>query len=1014
MWPANARQYTETVTCGGTNVRKFIAILTTLALLIVAAAPVAMAAERAPVQDGPFTRNGTYIVRLIEPPVVAYDGTIPGYQATRPAPGSRIDPNSSRVRGYAGFLAKRQSDTLSAVGASSSKVYSYVYSVNGFAANLTAAQANELKKKDGVVSVEEDRLLHLDTNRTPTMLGLDAANGLWNQLGGVKSAGENVIIGVIDSGIWPESKSFEDKTRNDRRGRGPSDYPMLRDWYGKCRPGEQFPPAMCNGKIIGAQWYNAGFGGDAAINKMFKSEYISARDADGHGTHTASTAGGNYGVSAIIDGQNLGTISGMAPRARIAVYKVCWGGDEGGCYGSDSVAAIDQAVADGVDVINFSISGTSDYYLDAVEVAFLFANDAGIFVAASAGNDGPDASTTNHPSPWLTTVAAGTKDDDYPGHVTLGNSAVYTGKSRTAGVGPAPLVYAGNVPAPGMSSDDAALCILGTLNPAAVAGKIVLCDRGVNARTDKSLEVKQAGGVGMILANTSPNSVNADMHWVPTIHVDDVARTAILAYINAGGSPTATITPDPSGLITDAPKVATFSSRGPSLAGGDILKPDIMAPGEDVLAAVSPTGDHGRNFDFLSGTSMASPHIAGIAALLTDAHPNWTPAMIQSAMMTTASQTMKNGNPIEGGAFDYGAGQVVPNSATDPGLVYNATFNDYYAFICGTGQLSCPAGAAIDPSDLNYPSISIGQLAGIQTVTRTVTNVGPAGTYTVSVDAPAGIGVQVSPTTLSIGRNKSATYTVTFTHVSAPMDEWTAGSLTWSDGSHRVRSPLVVRPVLVAAPAEVSGAGTSGSTSFDMIFGYTGPYVPGAHGMFAATHTDDVVVDDPDNDITIGLGPDKVGINVHEFTVPAGTLAARFSLFDDFVGGNSDLDLYVFSDPSLSLASLVDYSGNEASSEEVTLRNPDAGTYYVVVHGWETDGPSADYTLFSWMIPDDPTADDGSLQITSAPATVTVGQTGTVVVGWSGLDLNEKYLGAVSHNDGSGIHGFTLVSVDTD
>lgn len=995
--------------------RRLIAILTTLSLLVVAAAPVSVGAQETAAGSGPFTRNGTYIVRLIEPPVVAYDGGISGYAATRPAAGSRIDPNSSRVRGYAGFLAQRQNAALSSVGASSSKkMYSYVYSVNGFAAELTAAQANELKKSSGIASVEEDRLYHLDTNRTPTMLGLDAANGLWNQLGGVQNAGEDVIIGVIDSGIWPESESFADKTRNDRRGRGPSDYKMLRDWYGKCRPGEQFTPDMCNGKIIGAQWYSDGFGGDAAVNAEFKSEYISARDANGHGTHTASTAGGNYGVTALVDGQNLGTISGMAPRARIAVYKVCWGGDDGGCYGSDSVAAIDQAVADGVDVINFSISGTADSYLDAVEVAFLFANDAGIFVAASAGNEGPDASTLDHPSPWLMTVAAGTKDDEYPGHVTLGNSAVYTGKSRTAAVGPAPLVYAGDVAAADATVDDAALCILGTLNPTLVAGKIVLCDRGVNPRTDKSLEVKQAGGVGMILANTSPNSVNADMHWVPSIHVDEVARTAILVYINAGGSPTATITPDPSGLISNAPQVATFSSRGPSLAGGDILKPDILAPGEDVLAAISPTGDHGRNFDFLSGTSMASPHIAGIAALLTDAHPNWTPAMIQSAIMTTASQTMKNGDPIDGGPFDYGAGAVVPNSATDPGLVYNATFDDYFAFICGTGQLNCSPGEAIDPSDLNYPSISIGQLAGIQTVTRTVTNVGAAATYTVSVDAPDGVNVQVSPTTLYVGRNQSATYTVTFSTTTAEAGEWTDGSLTWSDGRHHVRSPLVVRPVLVAAPAEVSGTGVSGNTSFDMIFGFAGDYEPGAHGLFAATRTNDTVVDDPDDDITIDLGPDKVGINVHEFTVPAGTLAARFALYQDFVTGNTDLDLYIFSDPSLSLSSLVDYSGNEATNEVVTLRNPDAGTYYVVVHGWETDGPSADYTLFSWMIPTDPTADDGSLAVVSAPTTVTVGQVGTVVVGWSGLNADEKYLGAVSHSDGSGIHAFTLVSVDTE
>lgn len=991
--------------------RRLTAIIATLMLLVLGTIPALASSQDLNVDAaGPFTKDGTYIVRLADAPVVAYDGGISGLAATRPAAGAKIDPTSTRVRSYADFLAARQSDTLADVGARDKKIYSFVYSLNGVAADLTAKQANELSRHDGVISVEADVLLHPDTNRTPTMLGLDAPNGLWNAVGGVGDAGENVVVGIIDTGIWPESPSFENKVRNDRRGRGPAQYRMLRDWWGKCQPGEQFSPLICDGKIVGAQWFNEGFGGDAGINAQFPDEYVSARDADGHGSHTASTAAGNYGVDASIDGQSLGKISGMAPRARIAVYKVCWGGDAGGCFSSDSVAAIDTAVRDGVDVINYSISGTSTNYLDAVEVAFLFAADAGVFVAASAGNSGPTAGTVAHPSPWLTTVAAGTKDDDYPGTVKLGNNATYQGKSRTLGVGPAPLVYAGSIPAAGWSAANAALCNIGSLNPSLAAGKIVLCDRGVIARTDKSLAVKGAGGVGMILANTSPSSVNADMHFVPTVHVDEVARAAIMAYIGSAVSPTATLTPGTPTIINTAPNVATFSSRGPNQAGGDLLKPDIMAPGEDIIAAVSPPGNHGRSFDFLSGTSMSSPHIAGLAALLIDAYPRWSPAMVRSALMTTATTQRKDGSPIVGGPFDYGAGHVVPNNAVNPGLVYDANFDDYMAFLCGTGQLVasfCPS-IAIDPSDLNYPSISIGDLAGIQTVTRTVTNVGPTSTYTVSVNAPAGINVQVSPSTIALGRGQSATYSVTFTRTSAALNAYTFGSLTWSDGARNVRSPLVIRPVQLASPDEVTGSGTSGSQSFDVKFGYTGAYTARAHGLIAATTEDGNVLDDPANDINTALST-GVGITLHYVTVPAGTAYARFSLFDDFTDGDDDLDLYVF----YQTGAQVGGSGNSGSNEQVNVKNPAAGTYIVVVHGWQTDGPDANYTLFNWLIPADPNATPNTLTVDSAPAAAAIGATGTVTVSWTGLNAATKYLGAVSHFDGTNVIDWTVVSVDT-
>lgn len=941
----------------------------------------------------------TYIVRMSDDPVVAYDGGIAGLAATKPQKGKKINPRSAKVEKYVEYLSGRHNQALAAVGGS--KVYGYYYSLNGFAARLTPSQARDLAAMPDVVAVEKDVLMQLDTSRTPDFLGLTDPGGLWEQLGGHEQAGEGVIVGIIDSGIWPENRSFSDRNEN-----GKLVFQQIPGWNGRCVPGEDFPASDCNQKMIAAQWYNAGWGGNAGVKSLFPYEFASARDADGHGSHTASTAAGNYGVPVEVGGNDLGTISGMAPRARISAYKVCWGVNEGGCFGSDSVAAIDQAVADGVDVLNFSISGTRTNYLDAVEVAFLFAADAGVFVAASAGNSGPGAGTVAHMSPWLTTVAAGTKDDFYEGSVVLGNGAVYTGASRATPVGPESLVYSADVGLAGADPNQVRLCYPGTLDPAAVAGNIVACDRGVIARVDKSLAVAMAGGIGSILMNTSPSSLNADLHSVPTVHVDHLARPAILAYIaSEGADATASLSGNVL-TVVEAPFVASFSSRGPNQAGGDLLKPDIMAPGVDILAAVSPIGYNGDNWNFLSGTSMSSPHVAGLGALLTHAHPDWSPMMIKSALMTSATTETNDGNPIPGGPFAYGAGHVVPNSAVDPGLVYDAGFIDWLGFLCGTGQLNagyCPA-IGIDPSDLNYPSIAIADLAGVQTVTRTVTNVGPAGTYHVSVDPPAGIDVVVSPATLDLDTGESASYEVTFTTTeAATTGAYAFGSLTWSHGPHNVTSPLVVRPVQLAAPDELGAEGTDGSLSFDVTFGYSGDYTAAAHGLVPATMTSGNVEDDPGNSFS-PFGP---GTTLHMVSVPAGSAFARFSLFDDYTDGDDDLDLYVY----YPWGAFAGGSGSGTSAEQVNIVSPPAGDYYVFVHGWQTDGPDANYTLFDWSVSATP---GGSLTVDSAPASAVLGTTGTIDVSWAGLGVDMKYLGAVSHSDGGGVFGLTLIGVETD
>jgi subtilisin family serine protease len=953
-----------------------------------------------------FSTDGIYIVQMVDQPVVAYTGGVKGLTATAPKQGQKIDPNSAAVTAYAGYLNGKHAAALLAAGGK--KLYDYDYSYNGFAAKLTAAQANKIASLKDVMAVSPDELRTMDTSSTPAFLGLSAPGGLWDQLGGVGKAGEGIIIGDIDSGIWPESLSFADRTLNGV---------PIPGWHGKCTPGEGFTATLCNQKLIGAQYFNASQGGNAGIDKNKPWEFNSARDYNGHGTHTASTAGGNYKTPTTGPAAAFGSISGMAPRARIAMYKALWSTQDASTASgsnSDLVAAIDTAVHDGVDVINFSISGTLTDFADPVEISFLFAARAGIFVAESAGNSGPDASTVAHPSPWTTTVAAGTHNRSITGSVTLGNGATYSGASLAAAAVTAPLIDSTAAGMTGASATAVSLCYStatngGTpaLDPAKAAGKIVVCDRGTNARVDKSLAVKEAGGVGMILLNPTNNSLNADFHSVPTVHLQNTDYAAVHAYA-ATSNPTATINKAVFDYSTPAPYTAEFSSRGPLLAGGgDLLKPDVIAPGQDIVAAVAPPGNGGLNFNIYSGTSMSSPHVAGIAALLKDLHPTWTPMMIKSALMTSASDVLDGPNTDPLVIFSQGAGHVRPNSAADPGLVYKAGWNDWLAFLCGTtsavGPATCDAlkvaGYSFDVSDYNGASIAIGAMAGSQTVTRRVTNVGSAAaTYTPAVTGMTGITTTVSPSSLILNAGETKSFTVTFTRTTADLNVYTGGQLTWTDGTHNVRIPLVVKPVALAAPVQVTGTG--GPISYDVKFGYTGAFTAAARGLVPAATFTGSVMTDPTGNFTPVASAYAVPFTV---TIPAGTTYARFSLFNSTTSPASDLDLYVYDGTTL-----VGLSGSGTSDEEVNLLAPTAATYTVWVHGYATGNPST-FKMFAWALG---SADALNMTVT-APSTATTGGTGTMNLTFSHLTAGTKYLGSVVYGGVAGMPNPTIVRVDT-
>ncbi|KAK4396842.1 Subtilisin-like protease SBT1.8 [Sesamum angolense] len=687
-------------------------------------------------------------------------------------------------------------------------LYTYDSAYNGFAAALSDEEVESLRQSDSVLDVYEDPVYTLHTTRTPEFLGLatELAPSVGYSLQELNQASQDVIIGVLDTGVWPESKSFSDKVMADVPAR----------WQGECEAADDFDPKIhCNKKLIGARFFSRGYNLSPGSN-----ESESPRDGDGHGTHTASTAAGAQVENASLLGYATGNARGMATHARLATYRVCW---KSGCFGSDILAAIDRAIQDGVDVLSLSLGGGSaPYSRDPIAYGAYAAMEKGIFVSCSAGNSGPAKSSLANVAPWIMTVGAGTIDRDFPAFATLGNGQKYAGVSLYSGAGmgskPVELVYNQSVNSP------SSLCLYGSLDPAIVRGKVVLCDRGINARVEKGAVVRDAGGVGMILANTasSGEELVADSHLLPAVAVGRKVGDMIRQYVKTSENPTAVL--NFGGTVVNvkpSPVVAAFSSRGPNTVTPQILKPDVIGPGVNILAAwsqaVGPTGlekdTRKTQFNIISGTSMSCPHISGLAALLKAAHPDWSPSAIKSALMTTAYTVDNTNSPLKDAAdysistpWAHGAGHVDPQKALSPGLVYDAKPEDYIAFLCSLDYTMDMIQAIVkrpnvtcatkfhDPGQLNYPSFSVvfGKSRVVR-YTRRLTNVGAAGSvYQVSVEAPPTVVVSVKPSNLvfrNVGDRQR--YTVTFISQKGvdPLNNG-FGSITWKNEQHQVRSPV--------------------------------------------------------------------------------------------------------------------------------------------------------------------------------------------------------------------------------
>lgn len=1005
-----------------------------------------------------------YIAQLGRPSAAEYFATQRGV-AGKPGSGGTTQSFNKRIAGvssYAQRLVEEQERVLARLGPGAAKIYSYRYGLNGFAARMTPAEARKLAQQPEVLHVWQDEVRPLATNFSAEFLRLfDGDTGLRGAQG---LDGDGIVIGVIDSGIAAGHPALSDTREADRPSlcrSGWAQNTLLgrwlchrfnqmedtlvfqppENWNGGCEAGPQFAEDVCNNKLIGARYY---FDGAEATGPFDEGEVFSALDVDGHGTHTATTAAGNK-VRASIFGTFLGRVEGMAPKARLAVYKACWlrpGDMRASCNTSDLANAIDAAVADGVHIINYSVGSSLLTTTAPDDLALMAAAKAGILTVVAAGNEGPNLKTIGSPAggPWVITSGASSRDGQHSleaieitaPSVVAGRYAVREASftAPLSDVDPIEvrlvLVDDDQVELPDGADGTVFDACQPLVNDSDLNGQVAFIQRGGCNFETKVANAAEAGAIAALVFNIAGEPIvmtgtqDAD---IPALMVGQADGELLRDEIDAGQ--VIEITLDKGLFLTEEDTgnvMGAFSARGPG-PSEDILKPDVTAPGINILAGFTPDAANsvsGENFAFLTGTSMAAPHVTGIAALLLQAHPDWSPAAIKSALMTTAYQGVNEQDGTTAAhPFDFGAGHIDPNRANDPGLVYDVNGDEYDAFACGTaspavGQARCDelgaAGFSFDGSALNQPSIAVSRLANTETVTRHVTNVGDESeSYTVSVEPPPGIEVQVTPASLSLTPGESASFDVSLSYASGPLDLWRFGALSWVGNEHTVRSPVAVRPTSVTAPAEVTSIGGTGSLEFPVEFGYSGTYTPRVHGLRAPLVIDGFVDEDPTRTFTFRTTD---GVTAHLIDVPADQAYLRFATFDELTDGDDDLDMYVYYCPDNVNCTKIAESGEKTSREQVNVTFPGAGRYAVLIHGFATDnsagGPGANYTLLAWGFG---LNDDQGNMTADGPAFVNAGTTENVSIRWSGLGSNTTWLGGISHNTPQGLVALTIVSI---
>ncbi|MFS7908027.1 putative tripeptidyl-peptidase II [Helianthus anomalus] len=644
----------------------------------------------------------------------------------------------------------------------------------------------------------------LHTTNSWKFLGIDSIPQ-YNKL--PKDIQSDVIIGVIDSGVWPESQSYNDY------GLGP----VPTRFKGECVSGQNFTRYNCNRKLIGARYYSKGFEAVNGPLESFKQTFFrSARDSEGHGTHTSSIIVGSKVSNVSLYGLGSGTVRGGVPSARLSVYKPCWF-DE--CTDADILAAFSDAIHDGVDIISLSLGQGPPqqiYFEDAMAIGSFHAFQKGIVVSASAGNSF-FAETAMNVAPWILTVGASTVDREFPSYLLLGNlkqlkafgvnTKPYQGKRYS-------LIYGADAAASRNPSRNASFCKKNTLDSNSIKGRIVVCilEELGDDRDEKLTAVEEGGGVGMILVDPLAKYI-LRQSVIQSVLIGEAEAEELYKYMTTEKNPTATIYPTVTNVgIKPAPVMAVFSSKGPNVITPDIIKPDITAPGVNILAAWSPVSTaNSINYNILSGTSMSCPHVSAVVALLKSVHPYWSPAAIKSAIMTTATiadntrNFIRNDDSTNANPFDYGSGHINPAAAIDPGLVYDYDTNNLIDFLFSNGasveQLKNLTGTPVYsknppiPSyNFNYPSIGVFNMSGNVSVYRTVTYVGEGPTvYYSKLQAITGVRTSVYPNVLRFSKSgEKMTYRIDFVPYKSSIGRFEFGSLTWRNDVHMVRSPIAV------------------------------------------------------------------------------------------------------------------------------------------------------------------------------------------------------------------------------
>ena len=1011
--------------------------------------------------------RAVYLVRLHEPSASSYAGGRNGLAATRPAPGQRLDRRNANVENYVAYLERTHDELLAAIDAPGAKVYSFGYALNGFAAALSGAQATRLAQRVEVERIWLDRDVKVRTNNSSTFMGLldqDAGLRARHDL-----TGEGIVVGVIDSGIATDHPSMADTLvnvpstcesdwaresflgrwlcRGARRNATTTDlYDPPADFAGICQTGEGFGVEQCNDKVVGARYYIDGF---LFRHTLDENEFVSPKDADGHGTHIATIVAGNP-VDATLYGTRVARISGIAPRAQIAVYKACWlkpGELRATCATADLARAIDDAVADGVDVINYSVGSLETDLTDPDDIALLHAFYAGVLSVVAAGNDGPTLASIGSPSsaPWVLTVGASTQTGTgYEEAIEITAPSAVAGLAamreanfsrplRDGAIDETDIVLADDddetvgTETNGTTRDACQPLV----NTSQASGSIVLIQRGncdFDVKIDNAID---AGAVAVIVYNTTggPFPMNgASGASIPAVMISTADGQALVDRLTNDERVAASLA---KGVFLErsfeGPDIADFSSRGPSLSDENFLKPDVTAPGVDILAGHTRDAANalrGEDFQYLSGTSMSAPMAAGVAALLLEANPDWSPARLKSAMMTTAFQDVVGGDPnFYADPFEMGAGHVAGNDALDPGLVYDSDFLDYAAYLCGIDTSPFPdfdcgvlggAGFSFAASDVNLPSIGVAELISGDSLRRRVTNVGPPGTYTVTLEAPSGVDVFVEPTELTLATGETGEFEVAFETIDPDFDLWAFGRMEWWDGEHSVISPMAVAPVMLRAPNELELSGDTGSAVLPVDFGYDGIYDATVHGLnppFMSV-VDAFIDDDATNNFSFREGN---GVARHYFDVEDGDLHLRIAMFDEETDGADDLDLYLYRcDDGINCTKVAE-SGGFTSEEVIDISFPLPGQYALLVHAFETDetsgGPGAFYSLHAWTYGTD---DGQENMLYTIPTDVFVGDRYDLDVEWSGLTAGERYFGAIQHYTpaSNAAYDVTLISVN--